>query len=94
MMSWFADEMTAAWLGKVRWRAAFACPRCGSERWRADRHGIPRCKHCGHETTFVRFQADTGPNNEPRLWVRCSRPVKDVCEGVQTILCKEKCRRA
>lgn len=55
---------------------------------RFDRHGIPRCKHCGHETSFVRFQADTGPNDEPRLWVRCTRPADAACRQTQTIYCK------
>ncbi len=59
---------------------------------RYDRHGVPRCKHCGFETSFVRFQAETGPNKEPRLWVRCTRPATGACERVQTIYCKENWR--
>lgn len=33
-----------------------------------DRHGIPRCKHCGAETVFVRFKCEP----YPCLWVKCS----------------------
>ncbi len=57
-----------------------------------DRHGIPHCKHCGLEAVFHRFQHDSGPNKEPRLWFRCSKPGAPDCEGVQSIFCKENWR--
>jgi len=57
-----------------------------------DRHGIPHCAHCGHEGTFHRFQHDSGPNDEPRLWFRCSKPSKPECKRVQSLLCKANWR--
>lgn len=59
---------------------------------RYDRHGIPHCRHCGMEGTFHRFQADSGPNKEPRLWFRCAKPGGPECIKVQSILCKENWR--
>jgi len=59
---------------------------------RYDRHGIPHCKHCGMEGVFHRFQHDSGPNAEPRLWFRCAKPGGSDCQGVQSILCKENWR--
>ena len=50
-----------------------------------DRHGIPRCKHCGGETSFVRFSANNG---KPRLWVRCLEEATPACKKVQTISCQ------
>lgn len=35
-----------------------------------DRDGIPRCKHCGSETQFVRFARKP----KPRVWFTCARP--------------------
>lgn len=39
-----------------------------------DRHGIPRCKHCGGPTSFVRFHPGDRPKpaeeRNPRLWAR------------------------
>ena len=50
-----------------------------------DRHGVPRCKHCGGPTEQVRFSANGG---KPRIWVRCiHQPVTD-CAAEQTISCK------
>ena len=59
---------------------------------RYDRHGIPHCKHCGMEGIFHRFQHDSGPNKEPRLWFRCSKPGGPECQAVQSMLCKENWR--
>jgi hypothetical protein len=52
-----------------------------------DRHGVPRCKHCGGETEQVRFSA---ANGHPRLWFRCMYPDPKTpgCEKEQTIACK------
>jgi hypothetical protein len=32
-----------------------------------DRHGVPRCQHCGASSQMVRFQS----GDSPRLWFRC-----------------------
>lgn len=61
-----------------------------------DRDGIPRCKHCGGPTEFVRFSKK--PN--PRLWVRCARPYaldedgkpSDACLKEQTVSCSKDWR--
>jgi hypothetical protein len=48
-----------------------------------DRHGVPRCKHCGSDTAFVRFlEAPT-----PRIWFRCLKSKTPACGGEQTISC-------
>lgn len=75
----------------IAWRKANGdAVRKDYERY--DRHGVPRCKHCGSETSFVSFVAKTGPRGEPRQWVRCVRPKTAACHGKQTILCKENWR--
>lgn len=35
-----------------------------------DRDGVPRCKHCGGDTVFVRF----AKSPKPRLWFKCAKP--------------------
>lgn len=35
-----------------------------------DRDGVPRCKHCGGPTHFVRFAR----HPKPRVWFKCARP--------------------
>jgi len=49
-----------------------------------DRHGVPRCKHCGAISQFVRFSANDG---RPRLWFRCAAPSTSGCAREQTISC-------
>jgi hypothetical protein len=46
-----------------------------------DRHGIPRCKHCGSDTNFIRFSANGG---SPRLWYRCRLQRTPACANDQT----------
>jgi hypothetical protein len=41
----------------------------------ADRHGVPRCPHCGAGTTFVRF----AHKPSPRLWFTCDAGLTDRC---------------
>lgn len=53
-----------------------------------DRHGIPRCKHCGAPGEFVRF-AD---KPSPRLWFRCARETTPECAKTQTISCSKEWR--
>jgi hypothetical protein len=54
-----------------------------------DRHGIPRCKHCGGPSDFVRFSANGG---KPRLWFRCMIGATDGCVREQTIACSKDWR--
>ena len=56
--------------------------------------GIPKCRHCGGETQFVRFAVvkskrrgkDGLAEGQGRLWFRC-RTGSPACGGEQTILC-------
>jgi len=50
-----------------------------------DRHGIPRCKHCGGPTRFVRFSK---ANPKPRLWYRCTLGTTGGCKKDQTVYCE------
>lgn len=60
-----------------------------------DRDGIPRCKHCGGPSEFIRFAAKP----KPRLWFRCKRPYAldengdptNRCEKDQSISCSTDC---
>ena len=56
-----------------------------------DRHGIPRCKHCGGPTAFVRFSVgdrSTPPEErKPRLWARCMVAATGKCANDQTFSC-------
>jgi len=72
------------------WRPA------GSERHRHDhdthdRHGIPRCKHCGAPTSFVRFsegdRSRPAEQRNPRLWVNCMSGATPDCAKTQSIAC-------
>lgn len=55
---------------------------------RYDRHGIPRCQHCGGPTRYHRFAASPSP----RLWFKCEAPLTDGCQGVQSITCSHDWR--
>jgi hypothetical protein len=61
-----------------------------------DRHGVPRCKHCGGPTDFVRFSAGdrsrAPEDRHPRLWARCMAVATPECEQEQTIACEENWR--
>ena len=63
---------------------------------RFDRHGVPRCKHCGAATTFVRFSPGdrTRPPGErhPYLTVACTTGITPGCAGQQRIRCEESWR--
>jgi hypothetical protein len=43
----------------------------------ADRHDIPRCPHCGADTTFVRF----AHKPSPRLWFTCNAGLSSQCRA-------------
>jgi len=61
-----------------------------------DRHGVPRCKHCGAPTSFVRFSpgdlSKAADNRNPRLWVQCMAGATDECTKTQTISCSSDYR--
>jgi hypothetical protein len=64
------------------WRNTGGHPRHDKETH--DRHGIPRCKHCGGDSRFVRFAANGG---KPRIWFHCrTEPTAD-CKKDQSISC-------
>lgn len=53
-----------------------------------DRHGVPRCKHCGGETKYVRFAAKPSP----RIWFSCNERATPECKRDQTIACSKDWR--
>jgi len=61
-----------------------------------DRHGVPRCKHCGAPTGFVRFSQGNASKlrdeRSPRLWVQCMAGATDECTKTQTIACSSDYR--
>jgi len=61
-----------------------------------DRHGVPRCKHCGGPTQFVRFyagdRAKPAAERRPRIGVRCLIGATAECTKDQTIACGEDWR--
>lgn len=65
-------------------------PAQAEEGARFDRHGIPKCRHCGEPGDFVRFSEK---GSSPRLWFRCALPSTPDCQRVQTISCSESVRR-
>lgn len=54
-----------------------------------DRHGIPRCKHCGGPSRFVRFSTATGA---PRIGYRCLLGATPDCARDQSIACSQDWR--
>jgi hypothetical protein len=54
-----------------------------------DRHGVPRCKHCGGPSEFVRFSVNNG---KPRLWFSCMIGATSDCAKDQTITCSKDWR--
>jgi hypothetical protein len=56
-----------------------------------DRHGVPRCKHCGAPSTFVRFRA-VAQGKGPRLYFRCELQATAACKSEQSISCSKDWR--
>lgn len=56
---------------------------------RYDRHGIPRCRHCGGPSEFVRFHQ---ANPSARLWFRCAMNTTTGCAKTQSINCNKNYR--
>lgn len=54
-----------------------------------DRHGVPRCKHCGGPTSFVRF----AHRPSPRLWVDCAVGLTPACAKTQSLSCSKDWRQ-
>jgi hypothetical protein len=61
-----------------------------------DRHGIPRCRHCGAPTTFVRFsegdRSKPAADRQPRIWFDCMSGATPDCARTQTIACSDDYR--
>ena len=53
-----------------------------------DRHGIPRCRHCGGQSKFVRF----AHKPYPRLWFECLEDRTYGCKRSQSIACSKNWR--
>lgn len=68
----------------IPWRKGFGRER-RQDKVTHDRHGVPRCKHCGGDTRFVRFHVD---RSGPRLWFRCVQGVTAACARAQSLYCK------
>ncbi len=54
-----------------------------------DRHGVPRCKHCGGPSRRVRFNHLP----YPCIWFHCEMPLTDGCERDQRIACSNDWKR-
>ena len=54
-----------------------------------DRHGVPRCKHCGEPGNFV----STSGGAQGRVWFKCSLPSTPDCVRTQTIAHEHDVRR-
>ena len=56
-----------------------------------DRHGVPRCQHCGANTRFVRFSLLRkhlpAEQRDARMWVMCTSGRTPECAKEQTISC-------
>jgi hypothetical protein len=55
---------------------------------RYDRHGVPRCKHCGGPSLFVRFNHQPTPS----IWFRCMLGHTPACANDQRIACSNEWR--
>jgi hypothetical protein len=66
----------------IQWRKARPHER-RIDHERYDRHGIPRCGHCGGPTEYVRFHHEP----TPRIWYACLSKPTDACHGDQSIAC-------
>jgi hypothetical protein len=63
-------------------------PRDDRDTDEYDRHGVPRCKHCGGPTRYHNF--DAKQKGSPRLWFNCQLPKTDECrKGPQSIVCSK-----
>jgi hypothetical protein len=85
----------------VPWRAhGTVRQRSDEDRDLHDRHGIPRCKHCGAPTAFASFAKTAGTygtgssrkTRGPRLYVRCAAPITAGCEKTQSVACEREYR--
>lgn len=65
------------------WRKSTYAP-VRVDRETHDRHGTPRCKHCGGPTSFKRFSKNAG---RPRIWFDCMIGATLDCTRTQSISC-------
>jgi len=66
------------------WRKSGGKDREDSDKPTHDRHGVPRCKHCGGDTRFIRFHPNGG---RPRIWFHCNLELTPACAKDQSISC-------
>lgn len=75
-----------------KWRPGMEREDADAERW--DRHGVPRCDHCGGPGLFeeagLGFYFDA--NHEPRIRFRCQLELTPQCRCTQSIACEEEWR--
>lgn len=64
-------------------------PPSARETQVVDRHGVPRCQHCGLSGDQVRFEK--GKN--PRVWFECPMPTTPECKQTQVVSCLKDVRR-
>jgi hypothetical protein len=93
-ISYVFEHNTRLGVGSVMpWRATNQrTERAAEDCDEHDRHGIPRCRHCGAPTRFVSFTRTAGGNRGPRLYVQCLLPVTDGCKTRQSIGCNTNWR--
>lgn len=72
----------------IPWRASSGAGAKRHDHETHDRHGIPRCKHCGGPTDFVRFNHQP----TPRLWTICLLGHTTACGKTQSIACSKDWR--
>jgi hypothetical protein len=74
------------------WRPGMTRADTDREGW--DRHGVPRCRHCGGPGVFeesgLGFYFDQQRN--PRIRFRCQLGMTSDCAGTQSIACEEEWR--
>jgi hypothetical protein len=52
-----------------------------------DRHGVPRCKHCGGPTRYNGFSVESV--GSPRVFYYCEAPVTPECQKRQALACSK-----
>jgi len=80
----FEHNSTRAIATVAPWRKGASKDREDSDKPTHDRHGIPRCKHCGGDTRFIRFHPNGG---KPRIWFHCNLELTTACTKDQSISC-------
>jgi hypothetical protein len=72
----------------INWRASNWTGSKRHDKLGWDRHGVPRCKHCGGDSRFVRF----AERPSPRIWFGCAVAATPACQKTQSIACSKDWR--